>query len=274
MMTQRLVTIAGSDSLAGGGIQADLATFTEYGYQGVSVLTSIVTVLGDDFNIYPVDQSVLAEQLTSVFSLADIAGVKTGLIPNQEHFEMITDYLNTHVLGKMPIIVDPVMVVKESDAWDISEIITLFKTRLLPLATVITPNLSEAELLVGYEIQTTADMEKAAQELYDMGPEVVVIKGGARLSGQSAIDIVFDGHEWMMLENQKLETEFNNGAGCTFSAAITSNLSQHKQVFDSVADAKDFVYKGITYGVRLDAQQNLGNVWQSARRIKGDEHEN
>lgn len=273
-MTQRIVTIAGSDSLAGGGIQADLATFTEYGYQGVSVLTSIVTVLVDDFNVYPVDQNVLAEQLTSVFSLEDIAAVKIGLIPNKEQFESITRYLEKHVFGQMPIIVDPVMVVKESDAWDISDIVTLFKTRLLPLATVITPNLSEAELLVGYDINNTVEMKKAAKELYDMGPQVVVIKGGARLAGQSAIDIAFDGQEYMMFENQKLDTAFNNGAGCTFSAAITSNMAQNKGALDSIADAKDFVFSGIAHGIRLDKQQELGNVWQSARRVKGDSYEN
>ncbi|MCW0952935.1 bifunctional hydroxymethylpyrimidine kinase/phosphomethylpyrimidine kinase [Weissella ceti] len=268
-MTKRLVTIAGSDALAGGGIQADLATFTEYGYQGLSVLTSIVTVLEDDFNVYPVDTDVVVEQLQSVFALDDIAAVKTGLIPNREQIELIADYLTKHVVGKIPIIVDPVMVVKESDAWDLGEVVSLFKTHLLPLATIITPNLAEAELLVGYAINNRVDMERAVQDLQVMGPQAIVIKGGARLAGDTALDMVFDGQNIVQLENQKLDTSFNNGAGCTFASAITANLAQDASVTDSVSDAKDFVFNGIQHGIALQRGDALGNVWQSARRISG-----
>lgn len=270
-MTKRLVTIAGSDALAGGGIQADLATFTEYGYQGVSVLTSIVTVLSDDFNIYPVETDIVAEQLDSVFALADISGVKTGLIPNRAQFELIATYLRNHVAGKMPIIVDPVMVVKENDEWDITEIVSLFKTYLLPLATILTPNLAEAELLVGYEITNQATMIQAAKDLYALGAQAVVIKGGARLQGATALDIVFDGKQMIPLSNDKLETHFNNGAGCTFAAAITANLAQTDSVMNSVADAKDFVFTGIQHGIPLTNHESLGNVWQAARRLAGGE---
>jgi len=272
-MTERLVTIAGSDALAGGGLQADLATFTEYGYQGLSVLTSIVTVIEDDFNVYPIDNDVVAEQLESVFALDDIAAVKTGLIPNREQIELIADYLLKHVLGTIPIIVDPVMVVKESDAWDLGEIVNLFKRHLLPLATIITPNLAEAELLVGYAINNRLDMEHAVRDLQAMGPQSVVIKGGARLAGETALDMVYDGQDIMQFENQKVKTSFNNGAGCTFSAAITANLAQPISVPASIADAKDFVFNGIQHGVALKRGDVLGNVWQSARRIVGERNE-
>lgn len=272
-MTKRLVTIAGSDALAGGGIQADLATFTEYGYQGVSVLTSIVTVLGDDFNVYAMDTELVAEQLESVFALSDIVGVKTGLIPNQAQFEVITSFLKKNVLGKMPIIVDTVMVVKENDDWDISDIVALFKQHLLPWATIITPNLAEAELLVGYRIQSQSDMERAIADLAKMGPQAVVIKGGARLAGDVAIDMVFDGERTTVLENAKLETMFNNGAGCTFASAITANIGLEKDVVESISDAKDFVFTGIQNGIALSDDETLGNVWQAARRLTGGHHE-
>lgn len=272
-MTKRLVTIAGSDALAGGGIQADLATFTEYGYQGVSVLTSIVTVLGDDFNVYDVDSKIVSEQLESVFALGDIVGVKTGLIPNREQFELIASYLYKNVYDKMPIVVDPVMVVKENDDWDITDIIALFKEYLLPLATVITPNLSEAELLVGYKITTQAEMEQAVMDLTNMGPKSVVIKGGARLAGEIAIDMVFDGDRTTVFKNTKLDTMFNNGAGCTFASAITANLGLENSIVASVADAKDFVFTGIQNGIVLSDDDTLGNVWQSARRLAGGHYE-
>lgn len=272
-MTKRLITIAGSDALAGGGIQADLATFTEYGYQGVSVLTSIVTVIEEEFNVYPVETSLVREQMDSVFALSDIAGVKTGLIPNAEQFEVIATYIRDNVLGHAPIIVDPVMVVKENDDWDISDIVSLFKTHLLPLATIITPNLAEAELLVGYAIKTEVDMRKAVRDLYEMGPKAVVIKGGARLSGDMAVDVVFDGRTTVMFENTKLDTIFNNGAGCTFASAITANLGIESSIVDSISDSKEFVFAGIQNGIALNDDNHLGNVWQAARRLAGGHHE-
>jgi len=272
-MTNRLVTIAGSDALAGGGIQADLSTFNEYGYQGLSVTTSIVTVFGDSFNVHAIESDLIAEQLASVFNVSDVAGVKTGLIPNREQFNVIASFLRENIYGRMPIVIDPVMVVKENAEWDLADIVALFKEQLFPIATIITPNLSEAELLVGHKIETPEDMQEAVVELHAMGPKNVVVKGGARLSGGLALDVVFDGCNITTLTNEKLDTHFNNGAGCTYAAAITAGLGNHQSVQSSVEDAKDFVYSSISNGIRLDETSELGNVWQAARRLIGGKHE-
>jgi len=274
MAPQKIVTIAGSDILAGGGIQADLATFNEYGLFGLSVITSIVTVTAEDFTIHPVDLVTVAEQLEAIFALTDVAGIKVGLLPSVAHIELVAQYLRRYA-QHLPIIIDPVMAFKETQDVTVQELVMAFKQELLPLATVMTPNLVEAEFLTGMTINTQADLVAAGHKLLETGAQAVVVKGGARIAGDMAVDVIVTTSGEQLLINPKETTIFNNGAGCTFASAIASQLVQGIPVMAAVTDAKDFVYQAIKNGVILNKQFNVGNVWQAARRIKETtNHEN
>lgn len=266
MAVKKIVTIAGSDSLAGGGIQADLATFDEYNFQGLSVITSIVTVTQSDFLIHEIAPELVLEQMQSIFALDDIAAVKIGLLPTQTHMVMVADFLKSHVKG-IPIIVDPVMVFKESDQANTTKMVQAMKTYLLPIATVLTPNLPETELLSGQKIMTVSDLTRAAEQLLQDGCQAVYAKGGTRLDGAQVKDVLVEKTGVVSIfEQPKLTTHTNNGAGCTLSAAIASNLGQTKSLTDAAKAAQAFVHAGIEHGVLLNQSFEIGNVWQGAQR--------
>ncbi|MBX4172227.1 hydroxymethylpyrimidine/phosphomethylpyrimidine kinase [Weissella viridescens] len=266
MAVKKIVTIAGSDSLAGGGIQADLATFDEYNFQGLSVITSIVTVTQSDFLIHEIAPELVLEQMQSIFALDDIAAVKIGLLPTQTHMVMVADFLKSHVKG-IPIIVDPVMVFKESDQANTTKMVQAMKTYLLPIATVLTPNLPETELLSGQKITTVSDLTRAAEQLLQDGCQAVYAKGGTRLDGAQVKDVLVEKTGVVSIfEQPKLTTHTNNGAGCTLSAAIASNLGQTKSLTDAAKAAQAFVHAGIEHGVLLNQSFEIGNVWQGAQR--------
>ena len=266
MAVKKIVTIAGSDSLAGGGIQADLATFDEYNFQGLSVITSIVTVTQSDFLIHEIAPELVLEQMQSIFALDDIAAVKIGLLPTQTHMVMGADFLKSHVKG-IPIIVDPVMVFKESDQANTTKMVQAMKTYLLPIATVLTPNLPETELLSGQKITTVSDLTRAAEQLLQDGCQAVYAKGGTRLDGAQVKDVLVEKTGVVSIfEQPKLTTHTNNGAGCTLSAAIASNLGQTKSLTDAAKAAQAFVHAGIEHGVLLNQSFEIGNVWQGAQR--------
>ncbi len=266
MAVKKIVTIAGSDSLAGGGIQADLATFDEYNFQGLSVITSIVTVTQSDFLIHEIAPELVLEQMQSIFALDDIAAVKIGLLPTQTHMALVAYFLKSHVRG-IPIIVDPVMVFKESDQANTTKMVQAMKTYLLPIATVVTPNLPETELLSGQKITTVSDLTRAAEQLLQDGCQAVYAKGGTRLDGAQVKDVLVEKTGVVSIfEQPKLTTHTNNGAGCTLSAAIASNLGQAKSLTDATKAAQAFVHAGIEHGILLNQSFESGNVWQGAQR--------
>jgi pyridoxine kinase len=270
-MPKKMLTIAGSDILAGGGIQADLATFNEYGYFGLSVISSIVTVTDEDFTIHPVPLDVFEKQLAAIGQVDDFAGIKVGLLPSEEHIVATARFLKPYV-GVVPIVVDPVMAFKEAGAGTMTDMRAAYITHLLPLATLITPNLVEAEWLLGRKISSEADLKQAAADLKGFGPQNVVVKGGARLNGTEALDALFADNDTTVFRGPKITTVFNNGAGCTFASGIAANLANGLTAKAAVADAKDFVRAGIANGVALNADFNVGNVWQAARRLE-EHHE-
>ncbi|MFL2074006.1 bifunctional hydroxymethylpyrimidine kinase/phosphomethylpyrimidine kinase [Leuconostoc mesenteroides] len=267
-MVKKLLTIAGSDSLSGGGIQADLATFNEFGYFGLSVITSIVTVTNDNFKIYPTDLKIIQAQLDSTLALDDIAAIKVGLLPTVDIIDLVAEYL-TKV--DVPVIVDPVMVFKETDSTNTDFLVQEIKNQLLPLATVATPNLYEAQLLSGLTIQSVDDMKAAAKVIGSFGVESVVVKSGARLAGNQTFDLLFHNNNYKIFEQKKVMSNIpmNNGAGCTFSSSIAANIVT-SSVTDAVADAKAFVLAGIENGVIINENFEVGNVWQAARRLRNN----
>lgn len=249
---KKILTIAGSDILSGGGMQADLATFAANGLYGFCALTSIVTVKEDKFFVHRVEKELFQEELESL-SDVDFSAIKIGLLPNKEILELTKNWLTAlSVKSDTPIILDPVIVFKENADYSVNEMRDLFISQLFPLATVITPNLKEAEILTGLSVKSKSEMKEAAKLLHDFGAKNVVIKGGNRFDQKQAIDLAYDGKAFYELSSPIIENN-NNGAGCTFASSIAANMAYNHPFKDSVKNAKDFVYQAIQnaneYGV-------------------------
>jgi pyridoxine kinase len=246
------LTIAGSDILSGGGMQADLATFAYYELYGFVALTSIVTVQADKFFVHPVPSEIFEEQLASLEKI-DFAAIKIGLLPNRQILLTTAKFLSKQTA---PIILDPVIVFKENADYRVNEIRELFIEQLIPLAKLITPNLREAEILSGIEIKNLTDMRKAAKILYQFGAKSVIIKGGNRFDKTQAIDLFYDGNRFIEL-SKPISAKNNNGAGCTFASSLASLIAHTISADAAFAQAKDFVYQAILaandYGVFQNA---------------------
>lgn len=256
MKNNKILTIAGSDILSGGGMQADLATFAHDGFYGFCALTSIVTVKEDKFFVHAVEEAIFREELESL-SKINFSAVKIGLLPNLQLLRVTRDFLSSLTSLSVPIVLDPVIVFKENADYKVNEIRDYFISDLLKLATVITPNLREAEILSGLTITTLDEMKKAAQILYQFGAKHVVIKGGNRLDKQKAIDLAYDGDQFYEFVNPVINKN-NNGAGCTFAASIATNLAYEIPFDKAISNAKTFVYQAIQasneYGVFQNAK--------------------
>ena len=258
---QKVLTIAGSDSLAGGGLQADLKTFEDLNVFGVSVITSIASIFEDDLKISAIDKTIVEQQIDSIVSQLSLTACKTGLLGNVENAKLIANELKNH---KCILVVDPVLVFKEGSSKKDDEYLNVIKNELLPLATITTPNLKEAEQLSGIKIDSAEKMPQAAAAIQALGCKNVVIKGGSRLKGDTAIDYLLAGQTGSWLESSKIDTSIINGAGCTFSAAITAYLALGEPIESAVKKAKDFVHSAIIHGVKIGTS---GSVWQGGSKI-------
>lgn len=261
------LTIAGNDASGGAGIAADLKTFAEYGTYGIAALTVIATMDPEDnwsHGVTPIDAQIVKNQLDTAFAGPVIGAAKTGMLPNESVITVIADKLKAH--PNTPLVVDPVMVCKgESDVLN-PENVTAMKNVLVPLATVITPNLFEAGQLSELGLlHTLDDMKKAAQIIHGNGAKMVVIKGGKALEGEDAIDLVYDGETFTTLSVKKVANPTNHGAGCTFAAAITAGLAKGMEPLDAVKKAKDFVTEAIQAG--FEYNEFVGPVFHSGYRL-------
>lgn len=264
----KTLTIAGSDSSGGAGIQADLKTFEEYGTYGFSALTTIVTMDPDNgwhHNVYPVEASVVAEQLKTVFAGGPVNAMKTGMLGSVEIVQVAEKAIREHL--QTNVVIDPVMVCKGEDEVLNPDSANAIRDLLLPLATVATPNLFEAGVLSGMgKLSSIEDMKEAARLIHLLGTQNVVVKGGKALGGDLAVDVFFDGSEYMILETAKIEPAFNHGAGCTFAAAITGGLANGLSVPEAVAKAKDFVSAAIRNGYAFNSY--VGPVFHGGYRLE------
>lgn len=263
-MIPKVLTIAGSDSSGGAGIQADLKTFQEYGTFGFSAITSFVTMDPDNewsHTVTSVAAETVDKQLKTIYAGAPLAALKTGMLGEIATIEIARDYIER--FNQQNVVIDPVMACKGTTELLQPENVAMMKKLLLPVATITTPNLIEAGILSGLgELKTIEDMQEAAKRIVELGPKNVVIKGGKRLSGATAIDIFYDGQEFTLLENEKFSTDYNHGAGCTFAAAITAGLAKGYSVKESVVQGKAFVAAAIKEGVQINPF--LGHVWHGA----------
>lgn len=243
MSMARAMTIAGSDSGGGAGIQADLKTFMALGVFGTSALTAVTAqnTLGVQ-GVYPLTAEQVVAQMDAVLCDIGTDAAKTGMLFDAEIIAAVADRLTAHQVIRL--VVDPVMVAKGGHRLLQPSGEEALRRRLLPLAAVVTPNLPEAEALTGRRVRSRAGMEAAARMLVDMGAGAAVVKGG-HLEGEAAADLYFDGSTLGWLEAPRCLTRHTHGTGCTFSAAIAAGLAQGRAPLDAVAKAKEFITRAI-----------------------------
>jgi len=263
MSMKKTLTLAGSDSSGGAGIQADLKTFQEHGVYGMNALTTIATMDPDNgwsHSVYPIDVKVVEQQLKTIFSIG-IDAMKSGMLGTVDIIELGAKKIDEHDVNKY--VLDPVMVCKGEDEVLQPENADAMRELLVPRALVITPNLFEASQLANIGTITSMEgMKEAAVKIHELGAKNIVIKGGKALGHEKAIDLFYDGNEFTLFEEVKIDTTYNHGAGCTFAAAITANITLGKPVKESVAAAKAFVTAAIKYGWKLN--QYVGPVMHGA----------
>jgi hydroxymethylpyrimidine kinase/phosphomethylpyrimidine kinase len=249
------LTIAGSDSGGGAGIQADLKTFAALGVHGTTAITAITaqnTVTVTD--IFEVPSAIVVAQIEAVVIDLGVQSAKTGMLASSEIIEAVAMAIEAY--GIPNLVVDPVMVAKGGAKLLRDDAISALLTRLLPLAAVITPNLPEAEVILGRRIKTIAERKEAARALVALGPRAAVVKGGH--SGDDVTDVYWDGSQMIELPGIRVQTGNTHGSGCVFSAAIAAGLAKGLDPLTAVRQAKEFISEAIEHA--LDIGKGHGPV--------------
>jgi hydroxymethylpyrimidine/phosphomethylpyrimidine kinase len=261
------MTIAGSDSSAGAGIQADLKTFAAFGVYGTSVITAITAQnTRGVYRVQEVSPEIVAAQIDAVVGDIGADVVKTGMLPSAGIVDVVVEKVQEY--GLTELVVDPVMRAKGGEPLLAEDAVAVVRERLLPLALIVTPNLSEAAALVGRGLDGWDDVRWAAREIVGMGARNVVIKGG-HLDGP-AIDLLYDGQEYHEFFAPRVDTRNTHGTGCTFASAIAASLAKGSTVRQAVAAAKAYVTKALQQSYPLG--QGAGPVhhffryWQDLLR--------
>jgi hydroxymethylpyrimidine/phosphomethylpyrimidine kinase len=236
------MTIAGSDSGGGAGIQADLKTFAALGVYGTSTLTAItaqntIGVTG----VHEIPTDIIAAQIEAVITDIGADAVKTGMLSSSAIVEVVAQELRRHRVEAL--VIDPVMVAKSGDPLLQKEAVEALRAELVPLAAVVTPNIPEAEVLTGLKITSQEDMRRAAEKIIQMGARGVVVKGG-HLEGPAS-DLFYDGSRFQEFTVPRIDTKNTHGTGCTFASAIAAGLARGMNVIDSVPQAKEYVTEAI-----------------------------
>jgi hydroxymethylpyrimidine/phosphomethylpyrimidine kinase len=258
-MTPIAVTIAGSDSGGGAGIQADLKTFSALGVYGASVITALTAqnTLGVS-GIHDVPAEFIAAQIDAVFSDLDVGAVKIGMVSQRTVIEAIAAGLDRWKQTK--VVFDPVMVATSGDKLLAPDAVDALRRVLFPRALVVTPNLPEAAALLDAPIaQTESEMRAQAERLLALGPRAVLLKGGHG-EGPESVDIFFDGTVELRLPAPRIATRNNHGTGCTLSSAIAAGLAKGLQLVEAVAEAKAYVTLAIAAADKLAIGSGHGPV--------------
>lgn len=242
------MTIAGSDSGGGAGIQADLKVFFALGCHGTSALTALtaqntVAVTG----IHEVPAEFVTEQIEAVVTDIGVDAAKTGMLASAPIVSAVAKVVQ---LYEIDLVVDPVFVSKHRNKLLADDAVSALKSELIPLARIITPNLFEAGALLGREIETLDDMQRAAQDLLALGPQAVLVKGG-HLDADEAIDVFYAGEEFELVRGPRFDTEDTHGTGCALSAAITARLAHGDDTLSAVRFAKEFISGAIERSIRI-----------------------
>lgn len=252
------LTIAGSDSGGGAGIQADLKTFSALGVYGASAITALTAQNTQEVRaVYPVPPEFLCQQLSAVFDDIQIHAVKTGMLGSREMVKAVADFIGSRGVA---LVVDPVMISKSGNALLSADAVSVLVEELLPLASLITPNLPEAAAILNRpEPETVAEMKEMAKLLYDLGPEQVLLKGG-HLKGEACPDILFDGENYTEYEGLRINTKNTHGTGCTLASAITAFLARGETAERAVAKSKQYITAAIQHADNLNVGSGHGPV--------------
>ena len=242
------MTIAGSDSGGGAGIEADLKTFAAYQVHGTVAITSITaqntySVTG----VQDIDLDIIEAQIKAVADDMGIDAAKTGMLHKSEIIEKVAEVLHRY---NFPLVVDPVMIAKSGARLLRPDAVETLVNKLLPIATVVTPNRMEAEVLTGFDVHDIDSAKKAAKEISRLGPDAVVVKGG-HIKGERSIDILYYDKNYYVLESPRYDVSTTHGTGCSFSAAITAGLADGYDLVESIKTAKFFISNAIRYGLKI-----------------------
>ena len=261
--------IAGSEATGGAGIQADLKTFQQLGAYGVGTLTCIVSFDPQhdwSHRFVPVEPEVIADQFEAATATHDLDVVKIGMLGTPATIDVVARSLASRPWRH--VVLDPVLICKGQEPGAALDTDTALRAQVLPLATVVTPNLFEAKTLAGMDaVESVDDLIEAARRIHEQldtstGPRYVAAKGGVELPGPDAVDVLYDGEHVTVLRTPKVGEERVSGAGCTFAAAITAELAKGADVATAVRTAKDVVTQGIR--ARVAAHTPFDTVWQGA----------
>ena len=247
---RKAITIAGSDSGAGAGIQADLKTFAALGVYGTSAITAITAqnTVGVT-QVLALSPKLVGAQIDAVIGDIGAHALKTGMLANAAIIDMVAKKIREHRVKN--IVVDPVMVATSGDLLIQKNAVAALRSKLIPLAAVVTPNIPEAEELTGMKLRTPEDTREAARQIIKMGAKTVVIKGG-HLKGP-AVDILYDGKKFTTLNAPRIRTKNTHGTGCTFSAAIAAYRARGETVESAVVAAKKFITAAIKASFSIGA---------------------
>ncbi|MGB3493757.1 MAG: bifunctional hydroxymethylpyrimidine kinase/phosphomethylpyrimidine kinase [Elainellaceae cyanobacterium] len=248
------LTIAGSDSGGGAGIQADLRTFSFHKVHGTSALTCITAQ--NTVGVHRVDAllpEAVTAQIEAIATDIGIHAAKTGMLLNGAIIAAVSQHIQASKIDKL--VVDPVMVSRAGAQLIDDEAIAILVQQLMPQALILTPNRYEAQILSGFDIHTLDDMKSAAETIHQKGAKIVLVKGGAMAGDLRGVDVYFDGDRLEILSTEMVETSNTHGTGCTLSAAIAANLALGLEPFDAVRQAKDYVTQALRYSLNLGKGQ-------------------
>ncbi len=274
---KKVLTIAGSDSGGGAGIQADLKTFSARGVYGTSVITALTAqnTIGVQ-SIYEIDPSFVGKQIDSVMTDIGADSWKTGMLTNTEIIQVVVDRARKYNIKLL--VIDPVMIAKSGDNLLKPAAIEALISELISMAYVITPNHHEAQALTNINIENLTDARKAAKEIHNQGAQNVVIKGGHLPDIQNAIDLLYDGNNFIEYHAPRINTKNTHGTGCTFASAITAELAKGNDIKQAVHTAKAYITAAIQkaddlrigkgHGPTNHSQGNIVEVDLSLVKIK------
>jgi len=262
----RTLTIAGSDSSGGAGIQADLKTFAALDCFGMSAITCLTAQNTEQVNaVFPVPVEFVKQQINAVISDIGVDAIKIGMLYNAEIISMVAATLKS--LNNIPIVLDPVMVATSDDMLLQPDAIHIMQKKLFPRATVITPNLREAETLLQQKITSRKLVEKAAKKLSQLGSAAVIIKGGHFEENQSS-DCLYlvNQNKFLWFEAERINTKNTHGTGCTFSAAIAAYLAKGFDLPEAIKNAKNYITNAIKVGATYQIGHGHGPVYHNAKK--------
>jgi hydroxymethylpyrimidine/phosphomethylpyrimidine kinase len=264
----RALTIAGSDSGGGAGIQADLKTFAAFGVFGMSAVTAITAQnTREVMELHEVPSEVVEAQIRAVVSDLGADAVKTGMLASPILVDAVANAIQS--LGLRNLVVDPVMISKSGAALLRPDAVERLRLRLLPLARVVTPNLPEAEALLGRGIRGLGGMKEAAKEIHTLGASCVVVKGGHSTGEPS--DLFYDGERFLILEGERVKTRADHGTGCTFSAALAALLARGIDPAPAALEAKRYVTQAMRNAPLLGSGRSpLDHFFFLKRRKEGE----